>query len=134
MTGLAITPLYAAILALLVVGLTLRVVRLRWKFKVGIGTGEERELARAIRAHGNATETIPLALLLMLLVELGPVPATALHGAGIALVIGRCAHAFGLSRHAGTSAGRMVGMLLTILVVLFLASILFGRVFASTGH
>ena len=134
MTGLTITPLYAAILALLVVGLTLRVVHLRWKFKVGIGTGDERTLAKAIRAHGNAVETIPLALVLMMLVELGPVPATALHWAGAALVAGRFAHAFGLSRHAGTSFGRMVGMLLTVLVVLFLAGILVGRMIASTAH
>lgn len=134
MTGLSITSIYAAILAFVVVGLTLRVVWLRWKFKVGIGTGEERQLAKAIRAHGNAVETIPLALVLMMLVELGPVPSAALHGAGIALVFGRCAHAFGLSRHAGTSPGRMVGMLLTVLSVLFLAGILIGRVIASTTH
>ncbi len=134
MTGLTITPIYAAVLALLVVGLTLRVVRLRWKFKVGIGTGDERDLAKAIRAHGNATETIPLALLLMLLVELGQVPAVALHSAGIALVIGRFAHAFGLSQHAGTSPGRMAGMLLTLLVVLFLTGILIGRAVSSTMH
>lgn len=133
MTGLTITPLYAAILALLVVGLTLRVVWLRRQFQVGIGTGQERELAKAIRAHGNAAETIPLALVLMLLVELGPAPAVALHSAGAALVIGRCAHAFGLSRHAGTSPGRVIGMVLTLLVVLFLASILLGRVIASTA-
>ncbi|MEX0899398.1 MAG: MAPEG family protein [Gammaproteobacteria bacterium] len=134
MTGLTITPLYAAILALLFVGLTLRVVRLRWKFRIGIGTGEERVLAKAVRAHGNAAETIPLALVLMLLVELGPVQAATLHWAGAALVVGRCAHAFGLSRHAGTSAGRMVGMFLTLAVVLFLAGILIGRVVASTTN
>lgn len=134
MTGLTITPLYAAILALLVVGLTLRVVWLRRQFQVGIGTGEERELAKAVRAHGNAVETIPLALVLMLLVELGSVPALALHSAGIALVVGRSAHAFGLSRHAGTSPGRVIGMLLTLFVVLFLAGILLGRVIASTTH
>lgn len=132
MTGLTVTPLYAAILALLVVGLTLRVVRLRWKFKVGIGTGDERELAKAIRAHGNAVETIPLALVLMLLVELGSVQTATLHWAGAALVVGRYAHAFGLSRHAGTSVGRTVGMLLTMLVVLFLAGLLISRVIAST--
>ncbi len=134
MTGLTITPLYAALLALLVVGLTVRVVRLRWKFKVGIGTGDERQLAKAIRAHGNATETIPLALVLMLLVELGPIQPATLHWAGAVLVVGRCAHAFGLSRHAGTSVGRMVGMLLTLFVVLFLAGVLIGRVISSTMY
>jgi uncharacterized protein len=134
MTGLTITPMYAAILALLIVSLTLRVVWLRRQFQVGIGTGEERVLAKAVRAHGNATETIPLALILMLLVELGPVPAWALHSAGIALVVGRFAHAYGLSRHAGMSPGRLVGMSLTLLVVLFLTGILLGRVIASTMH
>ena len=127
----SITAIYAAALALLVVALALRVVRLRWRLRVGIGTGEDRVLARAVRAHGNATETIPLALLLMLLVELGPISATWLHAAGLTLVVGRLAHAFGLSRHAGTSAGRLVGMVLTIGVILFLAGILIGRALST---
>ena len=127
----SITAVYAAALALLIVVLMVRVVRLRWRLRVGIGTGEDRVLARAVRAHANATETVPIALLLMLLVELGPVSAVWLHAAGVALVVGRVAHAFGLSRHAGTSAGRIGGTVLTVGVILFLAGVLTGRALST---
>ena len=130
MNAPTITPLYAAALALLIVGLMLRVVYLRWQHKVGIGTGENRDLARAVRAHGNAVENVPLALLLLLLVELGPVSAATLHGAGGTLLVARLVHAFGLSRYAGVSWGRTLGSVLTIGVVLFLAGVLVGRALA----
>lgn len=130
MNGIAVTSLYAAALAVLVVGLLLRVVLLRWRFQVGIGAGERHELGRAIRAHGNAVETIPLALLLMLLVELGPSSSAALHGAGATLLVARGAHALGLSRYAGISWGRTLGTILTVGVILFLAGILVGRALA----
>ena len=127
----SITAVYAAALALLIVALMLRVVRLRWRLRIGIGSGEDRVLACAVRAHANAIETVPLALLLMLLVELGPVSPVALHAAGAALVVGRLAHAFGLSRHAGTSAGRIGGTILTVGVILFLAGVLVGRALST---
>lgn len=127
----SITAGYAAALAVLIVALMLRVVRLRWRLRIGIGSGDDRVLARAVRAHANAIETVPLALLLMLLVELGPVQAAWLHAAGIALVVGRVAHAFGLSRHAGTSIGRIGGTVLTVGAILFLAGVLVGRVLST---
>jgi uncharacterized protein len=127
----SITGLYAAALALLIVGLMMRVVLLRWRFRVGIGTGDQSVLARAIRAHGNAVETVPLALLLMLFVELGPMEPVWLHGAGAALLVGRLAHAFGLSRHAGTSVGRFAGTVLTVGVILYCAGVLVGRALST---
>lgn len=130
MSPIPITSLYAAALALLVVALLLRVVLLRNRFRVGIGAGGQEVLGRAVRAHANAIETVPLALLLMLLVELGSIAPAWLHGAGIALVAGRGAHALGLSRHAGMSAGRLVGTVLTLGVILFLAGVLVGRALA----
>ena len=39
---------YAGLLGLFFVFLTLRIVRLRWKYKVGIGDGGEHVLAKAI--------------------------------------------------------------------------------------
>lgn len=118
---LAITPLYALPLAVLMVGLLLRVVALRWKFRVGIGDGGERTLAKAIRAHGNAAETIPLALVLMVVAELAGASSAVLHGSGIALIVGRVAHGYGLSMHSGTSPGRMVGVVLTLIAIITLA-------------
>lgn len=130
MSAVTVTPLYAAALALLVVGLMLRVVAMRWRHKVGIGSGEHHDLSRAIRAHGNAVENVPLALLLLLLVELGPVSAATLHGAGGTLLVARLVHAFGLSRYAGVSWGRTLGSVLTVGVILFLAGVLVGRALA----
>lgn len=118
---ITITPLYAAPLAVLVVVLILRVVILRRRHKVGIGDGGERQLAKAVRAHGNAAETIPLTLLLLLVAELAGVRSALLHGAGIALLVGRLLHAYGLSTHSGMSFGRFTGMVLTMAAILLLA-------------
>ncbi len=46
-----ITPIYAALIALMFVALSVRTLRLRHRFAVAVGTGGERELERAIRAH-----------------------------------------------------------------------------------
>ena len=113
-----ITPLYAGLLSLLLVALILRIVRLRWKLSIAIGDGGDRTLMRAIRAHGNFIETAPWGILLLLLLEMADAPDWGLHMFGGALLLGRVLHAFGLSRYAGPSIGRMGGMMLTILLFL----------------
>lgn len=113
-----ITPLYAGLLSLLLVALILRIVRLRWKLSIAIGDGGDRTLMRAIRAHGNFIETAPWGILLLLLLEMADAPDWGLHIFGGALLLGRILHAFGLSRYAGPSVGRMGGMMLTILLFL----------------
>lgn len=113
-----ITPLYAGLLSLLLVALILRIVRLRWKLSIAIGDGGDRTLMRAIRAHGNFIETAPWGILLLLLLEMADAPDWGLHIFGGALLLGRVLHAFGLSRYAGPSVGRMGGMMLTILLFL----------------
>ena len=117
-----ITGLYAALCALLVLALALRIIRLRWLTKAGIGDGGDRRLARAIRIHGNAIEYVPLALILMLNAELNHAGPALLHGCGIALVVARLAHAVGFSRTAGVSIGRSVGVVGTFGVVIVLAA------------
>lgn len=109
-----ITPIYAALLTLLLLVLFLRVVRLRWITKTGIGDGGHSNLAKAIRAHGNFVETVPWILILMILQEQMHANPMWLHGYGIALILARLAHAWGLSHSAGTTPGRGVGVLLTI--------------------
>ncbi len=127
MNGL-VTGLYAAPLGVLVVGLALRVVRLRIRYRVRIGDGAHGELIRAIRAHGNLIEYAPLALLLLLLAELGhALPVPALHVAGSAILVGRLLHAAALSRTASPSPGRLAGMVLTWGAMLALALSLLAR-------
>ena len=50
---MSITLLYAALLGLLFVTLSIRTLRLRRQFKVSLGGGEEPVLMRAIRVHSN---------------------------------------------------------------------------------
>ncbi len=121
MSSAPITALYAALLALWFIFLSLRVVMYRRSARIGIGTGEDRELARRVRVHGNAAEYLPLGLLLMLLLELNAALGWLVHAAGIALLLGRVAHFIGLGRSAGTSWGRFAGTGLTWLAVLTLA-------------
>lgn len=111
--------LYASLLALLLVALSYNVVRLRQQHQIGIGSGSVQSLERAIRAHANFCEYVPMALVLLVLIEIGGnVPAWALHVLGLLLLVGRIAHAIGLSRTAGASRARVVGTVLTWTVLL----------------
>ena len=117
-----ITALYAGLLALLLVLLALRVVRLRWKFRVGLGDGGEKAMTRAIRVHGNATEHVPIALLLLLVAELNRAGPTLLHVCGAVLVVARLLHAVGLGKSAGASWQRAAGTVGTLGVIVVLAA------------
>jgi len=114
----AITLFYAGLNGLIAVGLAFQVVRQRRNSKTLFGTGGNPALERAIRAHGNFVEYVPLILLLMLLLELGGAASLRLHIMGAALTIGRLLHAWGLSRNAGRSFGRGVGITLTWIVLI----------------
>jgi uncharacterized membrane protein YecN with MAPEG domain len=119
-----ITGLYAALAALLVMVLAVRVVWLRNTEKVGIGTGGNERLARAIRAHANAVEYLPIALLLLLILDLDQTWPWSLHVFGIVLIVGRVLHAIGLSNYAGMSFGRAAGIVLTLATTLAMALLL----------
>jgi len=115
----SITLMYTSLLALLLIGLSYNVVRLRRQFQVGIGTGSVQPLERAVRAHANFCEYVPIALLLLVLIEIGgDAPGWALHVLGALLLFGRLAHAVGLSRSAGATRARVIGTVLTWSVLL----------------
>ena len=113
-----ITALYAGLLALLLVALSIGVIRLRWRYRQGLGDGGHRALARSVRVHGNFIEYAPLGLILVGLLELAGVPAWMVHALGMALVLGRVAHGWGLSQSDGPSVGRAIGMFLTFAVLI----------------
>jgi uncharacterized protein len=110
-----ITGFYAALGALLVLGLVYGVVERRRALRIGLGDGGDEAMARRIRAHGNAIETLPLGLLLLLLLELGGTSPWLLHLFGALLLLGRGLHAWGIWRRSGVSFGRFWGMGLTLL-------------------
>jgi hypothetical protein len=117
----AITALYAALIALLLLVLGMRISRFRRRTQIGIGGGGDPAFERAIRAHGNAVEwSLPL-LLLLLVAELNRAAPLLLHLCGIVLIAARVLHAFGLSRATGYSFGRVTGIGMTWLVLVVLA-------------
>jgi uncharacterized membrane protein YecN with MAPEG domain len=127
----AVSALYAALLGLLAVVLTVRVILNRVKFKVNTGDGGHPPLAQAIRAHCNFAEQAPLALLLIIVAEASGTPAGLIHGLGGALVLARIASAWGLSQSLGLSTGRQAGAGLNMLVIVVTCLLILYRVFAG---
>jgi hypothetical protein len=126
-----VTALYAGLAVLLLLVLSVRVIRLRWRYLVGLGDGAQPALARAIRTHGNFVEYTPIALFLLFLIEPAGYPGWVLHTLGSALLVGRIAHAWGLSRDDGPSIGRALGVFLTFTMLLVAAALALYSAFAS---
>jgi len=108
-----ITALYAGLLALLFVLLSVQVIALRRSGKVALGDGGNALLARRIRVHGNFAEFAPLGLILVGLSESLIAPPLLVHALGLALLVGRMSHAWGMSQPREVLAFRSVGMMLT---------------------
>jgi uncharacterized membrane protein YecN with MAPEG domain len=123
-----ITALYAGILAIVLVALSVRVIRHRLTGQVSLGDGGG-VLSPVIRAHGNFIEYVPMALILIGLLESRGTAGWLLHLLGIVLVVARLAHPFGLVMKP-PNAARAIGITGTLLVilaagVLLLLSVLF---------
>ena len=56
-----ITGMYAGILALFLVALSVRTLRTRRRNQIAVGDGGNSEMLRAMRVHGNFAEYAPLA-------------------------------------------------------------------------
>jgi len=61
-----VTALYAGLMVVLFLGLTLRVFAARFRSGVTLGTGDDRRLLRAARVHANFAENVPLFLAALL--------------------------------------------------------------------
>lgn len=121
-----IVPVYAAILALVFVALSLRVIRCRRRDQIAVGHGDSAELLRAARVQGNFAEYVPLALLLLAWVETRGFPGYLVHGLCLLLLAGRVAHAFGMSQNPEDFRFRVGGMVATFFVLSGAALLLIG--------
>src|SRR4029078_3490772 len=92
-----IVPTYAAILVLIFVFLSVRVVQMRASAKISLGTGNNPAMERRIRVHGNFAEYVPLALLLLLCMELQSQSRILIHILCIVLIVARLIHAVGVT-------------------------------------
>ena len=116
-----ITAFYAAILALLFVWLSRNVIAARRRQRVPLGDGGHPDLLRRIRAQGNFAEYAPFALVLMAFGEIQGLYPILVHALGLALLVGRCLHAYGVSRTPENFRFRVTGMALTFGVLAFAA-------------
>ncbi len=110
---MAITAFYAALLGLLFVYLSFRVIGWRRLKSVELGHGEDSELLRRMRVHANFAEYVPFTLLLMAIAESMTAPRPLIHVVGLILIAGRLMHAYGLSQTPHILRFRVGGMILT---------------------
>ena len=119
-----VVPFYAAIFALIYIGLTIRVIALRNAKRVSLGSGGDPALERAIRIHANFIEYVPLALILLTAIEMQHTSRYVLHVLCVLLLVGRICHFLALSRENTVNPLRGVGVALTVLVLALAAIVL----------
>jgi uncharacterized membrane protein YecN with MAPEG domain len=112
---LTISLIVTVALAVVNLWLSIRTGQARQAAKVSIGDGDNPLLIARMRAHANFTEYVPIALILMALLESGGADSRLLWILGIALVVGRLLHPFGMERPS-PNPFRITGIMLTYLV------------------
>jgi uncharacterized protein len=117
-----ILPIYAALLAILFVVLSIRAIRQRRSLKINLGDAGNKDMQRAMRVHANFAEYVPLCLLMIYLVEQSGVYAWFVHMLGMALLVARLSHAYGVSQQRENFAFRVTGMTLTFIVLITCAA------------
>ncbi len=118
-----ITAVYAAVLTVLFVYLSGRVIAWRRTQQVEIGDGADKELLRRMRVHANFVEYTPFFLVLMGLAESLSSPKIILHALGAVFVVGRLLHAYALSQTPHVLKLRVAGMVLSLNALIFAASL-----------
>ena len=122
-----IVPIYAAIFAVMLVVLSLRVATKRGDVHIPIGDGGNIALQRRIRVQGNFTEYVPIALILFTFIEWQGWARWLVHALCLALLAARLLHAYGIGREPEDFRFRATGMattagLLIVAAVLLLYS------------
>ena len=123
MRALAVTPVYAGILAFVYLYLTYSVIRLRRRRKLSVGDGGDPSILRKIRAHGNFAEYVPMALLLMAMAEFLGAGAALLHAIGGLLLVGRLAHGWCFLFTDANLNARTAGMAMTLAAIAIAGSV-----------
>lgn len=92
----AITSLFAGLLTLMMVPLSVQVSLRRAGLKASFGDANDEILRRRIRAHGNFAEYVPTGLIALGLVEWSGAPALLVWLLGMALAFARMLHSYGM--------------------------------------
>jgi uncharacterized protein len=119
MEAITITPTYVALLGIILLALSIRVVAVvRAKGGILYGDGGNADYNLVVRGQANFIEYVPMAVILIAFAEAGGTPALWIHGFGVALVIGRILHPMGLTNEDGINPLRFIGTNLTWLTIL----------------
>lgn len=108
-----VTPLYAAVLALMFVALSVRTLRMRRQLRIAVGDKGDERMLRAMRVHANFAEYVPLSLLLIYMFEARSGTSVLIHALCVCLIVGRFSHAYGVSRIDEDYRYRVFGMSMT---------------------
>jgi uncharacterized protein len=119
-----IVPVYAAIFAIMLIALSLRVAKTRGDVRIAIGDGGNVLLRRAIRVQGNFTEYVPMALILFTFVEMQGWPRWLVHGLCLVLLAARALHAYGIAQEPEDIRLRATGMATTAVLLVAAAGLL----------
>lgn len=116
---ITVVPIYAAILAILLIVLSVRVIAVRRRERISLGDGNHPDLLRAISVHSNFCQYAPLTIILLTFNELQHAPLIWVNFLGILCVAGRILHAFALSKKKESFPLRKSAMILTFLTLIF---------------
>ena len=122
-----VVGLYAGLLGIWLIVLSLRVIALRGNpaFKwFSFRNKGENSLQRAIRGHSNLTEYAPIFLILLYFVEAAKFDTTAVHWYGSVFILGRLMHGFCFGFLEKNMFFRVAGTVLTLFPILGLSVVL----------
>ncbi|MGJ8669674.1 MAG: MAPEG family protein [Oceanococcus sp.] len=114
---MSVTALYAGLLGLWFLVLSIRVIQGRRK-GIHIGDGGDAGMLRLIRGHANFAEYTPLCLLLIGMAEMQGLNTMMVHGLGGGLLLGRLLHGYAFCFTDNFPPGRMFGTILTFVTLL----------------
>ncbi|WP_343527463.1 MAPEG family protein [Sphingomonas sp.] len=129
---LPVTLSIAAAAAIVNLWLALRIVVGRLRGKVMLGDGGDSRLAAGMRAQANFVEYAPFVLILMGLVELSGGARFWLWVLGVAFILARIGHGWGMARPA-PNIGRAGGAIGTWAITALLAGWALGIVYVANA-
>ena len=113
-TMLSITAIYGALIALIYLSLTIRVIAMRQSLQISLGDKDNPAIRQRIRSHANFAEYAPMGIILVALVELNGGATGVVHLFGLMVLLGRVSHAAAFWKHPMVFPLRKLGMLLTM--------------------
>jgi uncharacterized membrane protein YecN with MAPEG domain len=128
------TSLYAAILVVILIALSVKVIGARRSAKISINDGENENLKRRIRAHGNFIEYTPIFLLTLAIAESQGLDHNYIHLLGSIFIAGRLFHAYGITKAEVENKNflyRQIGMFCTFSCLGFAALTLLIQFFGA---